>query len=319
MAAARAFAAQRPAAQPLGVVTFNATPSVLSKPTTDGDSLSSALSHRPTLTRGTHIYDALAAALHEIDPGEVRRRGRGGPLGRARLRQHRDARARSPRRERRHARLFTVGLQSSLFDPSSLRSIAGLGGGEYLGAASPSALAAIYRSLGDQLANAYTIRYLSSVPIGCQREGGRDRRRRARDVRLHRADHSHARRAAGGAQGQRRRQRALPVEQGRRGDRGDRCPAAYHRRDRPALPASCTARRAAPAASATTATRRSRPTTRRCLRAGAIAELGWRGSLRPSSSRGWTSAPRSSSRRRSAGPSCWRSSRRSSSARLSWA
>jgi tight adherence protein B len=59
-----------------------------------------------------------------------------------------------------------VGLESSLFDPSTLRSIAGLGNGEYLGAASPRALSAIYRSLGDQLANAYRIQYLSTAPTG---------------------------------------------------------------------------------------------------------------------------------------------------------
>jgi len=55
MAAARAFAGQRPAAQPLGIVTFNATPSVLAKPTTDSEALTKALASQPKLVRGTHI------------------------------------------------------------------------------------------------------------------------------------------------------------------------------------------------------------------------------------------------------------------------
>jgi tight adherence protein B len=166
MAAARAFAAQRPAAQPLGIVTFNATPNVLAKPTTDADTLNQALESRPTLVRGTHIYDALATALREIDPAKydaaavvILSDGHdyGSTATPAKIASAASA---------AHARLFTVGLESSLFDPSSLRSIANLGDGEYLGAASPRALAAIYRSLGDQLANAYTIRYLSTSPTG---------------------------------------------------------------------------------------------------------------------------------------------------------
>jgi tight adherence protein B len=166
MAAARAFAAQRPAAQPLGIVTFNATPKVLAQPTTDGSTLSQALQPRPALARGTHIYDALATGLKEIDPAKydaaaVVLLSDGHDYGSTATPAKIAAAARAA-----HARLFTVGLQSSLYDPKSLESIAGLGNGEYLGAASPKALSAIYRTLGDQLANAYTIRYLSTAPSG---------------------------------------------------------------------------------------------------------------------------------------------------------
>lgn len=166
MAAARAFAAQRPAAQPLGVVTFNVAPKVLAQPTTDASTLSQALQSRPELSRGTHIYDALAAALKEIDPAKydaaaVVLLSDGHDYGSDATPAKVAAAARAA-----HARLFTVGLQSSLYDPKSLETIAGLGNGEYLGAASPKALSAIYRTLGDQLANAYTIRYLSTAPSG---------------------------------------------------------------------------------------------------------------------------------------------------------
>jgi tight adherence protein B len=166
MAAARAFAAQRPAAQSLGIVTFNATPSVLTKPTTDADAIDRALAPAPRLTRGTHIYDALHTALGEIDPARfdaaaVVVLSDGHDYGSSATAAAVASQARAA-----HARLFTVGLRSSLFDPASLAAIANQGSGEYLGAASPTALARIYRELGDQLANAYVIRYLSTAPAG---------------------------------------------------------------------------------------------------------------------------------------------------------
>jgi tight adherence protein B len=166
MAAARAFAAQRPAAQSLGVVTFNVAPTVIAKPTSDGGALDSALAPTPKLTRGTHIYDALKATLAQVDPGKydaaaVVVLSDGHDYGSTATAQAIAAQAR-----RVHARLFTVGLRSSLFDPQTLRDIASQGSGEYLGAASPTALAGIYRRLGDQLANAYVVRYLSTAAAG---------------------------------------------------------------------------------------------------------------------------------------------------------
>jgi tight adherence protein B len=166
MAAARAFAAQRPAAQSLGIVTFNVTPTVLAKPTTNGDTLTQALTPAPALTRGTHIYDALKTTLDQIDPNRYDASAiivlsDGHDYGSASTAASIAAQA-----QRVHARLFTVGLRSSYFDPSTLKSIAATGAGEYLGAASPQALARIYRELGDQLANAYVVRYLSTAPAG---------------------------------------------------------------------------------------------------------------------------------------------------------
>lgn len=164
--AARAFAAQRPAAQSLGIVTFNVTPKVVAKPTSDGDTLTSALSQTPTLTRGTHIYDALKTTFAQIDPAKydgaaVVVLSDGHDYGSTATPAEVAAAA-----QRVHARVFTVGLRSSSYDPSTLRSIAANGSGEYLGAASPAALERIYRELGDQLANAYVIRYLSTAAAG---------------------------------------------------------------------------------------------------------------------------------------------------------
>jgi tight adherence protein B len=166
MAAARAFAQQRPAAQSLGVVTFNATPTVVAKPTNDGTALTAALAPTPKLVRGTHIYDALHTALAQVDPSKfdaaaVVVLSDGHDYGSTATAQSVAEQAKQV-----HARLFTVGLKSSSFDPRTLEDIARRGAGEYLGAASPKALSQIYQALGDQLANAYVVRYLSTIPAG---------------------------------------------------------------------------------------------------------------------------------------------------------
>ena len=75
MAAARAFTARNPG-QPLSVVFFNAKPTVALPLTTDPDQVAKVLAKAPKLAEGTHIYDALAAAVAQV---------RGSALGAARI------------------------------------------------------------------------------------------------------------------------------------------------------------------------------------------------------------------------------------------
>ena len=75
MAAARAFAARNPG-QPLSVVFFNAKPTVALPLTTDRAQVKKVLAKAPKLAEGTHIYDALAAAVAQV---------RGSGLGAARI------------------------------------------------------------------------------------------------------------------------------------------------------------------------------------------------------------------------------------------
>ena len=164
MAAARALASQRPAAQSLGVIAFNGTTSVLLKPTRDPTAISDVLKGSPTLESGTHIYDAVATAMRLVDPKQfdaaaVVVLSDGNDIGSTITAEQAAAAA-----QRGHAHLFTVGLRSGSFDPATLRDLAARGGGEFLGSATPAALAGIYKRLGDQLANAYVIRYVSTAP-----------------------------------------------------------------------------------------------------------------------------------------------------------
>src|SRR6185312_4298626 len=75
MVAARAFAARNPG-QPMSVVFFNAKPTVAVELTTDRARVSKVLAKAPKLAEGTHIYDALAAAVAQV---------RGSAVGAARV------------------------------------------------------------------------------------------------------------------------------------------------------------------------------------------------------------------------------------------
>jgi tight adherence protein B len=163
MAAARAFVRQRPDQQALGVVTFNDAPQVLVGPTRDTQAIERALAPQPQLRRGTHIYDALGAAVKQIagpkfDAAAIVLLSDGHDYGSTTSFDRLVAASR-----RAHAKLFTVGLRSSYYDPSTLVDIARRGLGEYVGAATPAKLTALYERLGSELSAAYSLRYLSSA------------------------------------------------------------------------------------------------------------------------------------------------------------
>jgi tight adherence protein B len=162
MRAARAFAAKRNSQQPLGVVTFNVQPRTLLPPTTDQAAIDSALAGTPSLfARGTHINDAVAAALRLLEQANIA----GGSIVVLSDGADTGSRAGVPdvadRARAAGVRIFTVALRSRSFDPSVLRSLASSGGGRYSETASSRALAGIYGALGSELANQYLIRYRS--------------------------------------------------------------------------------------------------------------------------------------------------------------
>jgi tight adherence protein B len=166
LAAARAFAAQRPAYQPLGVITFSDTAQVAVPFTTDAAAIRQGLAGAPKLRPYTHIYDAVESSLAAIksehlaggavvvlsDGHDHGSTATPGALGRA--------------ARRAGVRLITVGIQSPDFDPSNLHELAAAGGGDYVGAASSAALVALYRDLGNRLSNAYVVRYRSTAAAG---------------------------------------------------------------------------------------------------------------------------------------------------------
>lgn len=166
LAAARAFADQRPASQPLGVLTFNETTSVIVPPTTDAAVIERALAERPPLAPATRLYDAVkvsAETLRDADyeGGAVVVLSDGNDFGSTAT-----AEAVGRQARRNGIRVVTVGVQSRDFDPSSLEELALAGGGEYAGAASSADLASLYRGLSERLADAYVVRYRSTAPAG---------------------------------------------------------------------------------------------------------------------------------------------------------
>ena len=166
MAAARAFARRRGPEQPLAVVTFNSRPSVLLPFTTDEAKIERALAALPQLGRSTHVNDAAAAAVRLLRTAGME----GGSV--IVLSDGADTGSRAPvpavtgEARRAGVRLFTVGLESGAFDPSSLRDLAA--GGRYTAARSPEDLERIYDALATELASEYLIRYRSLAGPGRQ-------------------------------------------------------------------------------------------------------------------------------------------------------
>ena len=166
MSAARAFATERPAAQPLGIVTFNGSNSTLLTPTTDADAIDAALASTPPLAAGTHIYDAASAGLDLLrktgsSAGAVVVLSDGADSGSIAT-----ARGVAAAAENASGRIFTIGVQSRSYDGATLNTLATATNGEYLGAATGGKLRSVYRDLGGQLANAYQVRYSSQAAAG---------------------------------------------------------------------------------------------------------------------------------------------------------
>ena len=161
MAAARAFAASRNANLQLAFVTFDGTAKVSLPFTVSSNRIATALSQVPTVAYGTHIYDAIARAeamlaAAKIQAGSIIVLSDGADTGS----QSTGAAVASAARAA-HIRLYTVGIKSSKFDPSTLVSIAAAGGGEYTLAKSTQVLAPLFDQLSQRISREYVLRYKS--------------------------------------------------------------------------------------------------------------------------------------------------------------
>ena len=164
MKAAQAFADRRAAEQELGVVTFSRDVSVALPLTTDDTAISQVLSQQPRLAVSTHLYDAVAEAVRELEGqgisnGSVVVLSDGRDIGSSATLDQvvRLARAAG-------VRVFGVGLQSSRFDPAALRRLAG--SGTYADARRPQQLSGIFDALGSKLAREYLVTYRSQASPG---------------------------------------------------------------------------------------------------------------------------------------------------------
>lgn len=164
--AARAFAHERNGRQPFALVTFG-TDSRVALPFTDDESrIGDALRSPATPRGGTHMYDAALRSVKLVSDsglpgGFVVVLSDGTDHGSKAGSDEVLAAAR-----RANVRVYTVGLRSTRFDPVALGKLAEGGGGDYSEADSAKELREIYRALGAQLSNAYTIRYRSLAGPG---------------------------------------------------------------------------------------------------------------------------------------------------------
>jgi tight adherence protein B len=164
MAAARAFMGQRTADLPVAVIAYNPEVTVLTDFTTNAGQLSAAVAKAPPLAEGTHVYDALIeAARMAKEEGLERttavllsdgnRRGVQASLPDT-LEALNDT----------NVRVIAVGLQSPLYDESTLTTLAQRTGGGYVGKHTPAQLDSIFAEISSRISREYVLTYRSLLP-----------------------------------------------------------------------------------------------------------------------------------------------------------
>lgn len=159
--AARAFAVKRAGTQRLAIVTFDRTSRVLLRFTTDAAAIGAALTARPALAEGTHVYDGVRRAAQLIRAAAV------GPAAIVVLSDGADTGSKASAADvdraanAAGARIFSVGLRSREFAAGPLRRMADSTGGAYTEASSSAQLTGIYDALSARFASEHIVRYRS--------------------------------------------------------------------------------------------------------------------------------------------------------------
>jgi len=166
MSAARAFAARRNVNQRLALVTFDASNTLALPFTGSQRKIEAALAKTPRLAFGTHIYDAVATAVTQIQAARVQTGvivllSDGGDTGSTLSLEQASNLAKSA-----HVRIYSVGLRGATFRPGSLQGLASATGGSFSEARNTTELAQIYDQLGLKLANQYVVTYKSLLDPG---------------------------------------------------------------------------------------------------------------------------------------------------------
>lgn len=163
--AMRAFVRARNPLQPVGIVFFDQTARVAASMTSDNAKLDSALASIPQLHSGTHIFDAVAAALRllagaKLTGGSIALASDGQDTGSRITEQTVAAMGHS-----QGAHFYTIGIHDRSFVGTTLRGLASATGGVYTSVNSES-LVSLYHDLGVALSNQYLIRYRSRSRLG---------------------------------------------------------------------------------------------------------------------------------------------------------
>jgi tight adherence protein B len=169
--AARSFAQQRSAKQPLGVVEFNTVARIALPLTTDPTAIANTLAAAPPLASGTHIFNAVSVGLQmlaraKVTGGAIILLSDGaltGTLSRQ-ASQQRKAQVFSAAAAE-NVRVYAIGVHDRAFNRRTLQSLAATAGGTYTEVTS-AGLPSLLRELGTELSTQYLIRYRSLASPG---------------------------------------------------------------------------------------------------------------------------------------------------------
>lgn len=171
--AARSFAQQRSAQQPLGVVYFDSVSRIVLPLTTDHGAIGRVLAVTPPLARGTHIFNAVSTGLQmlaraNVTGGAIIVLSDGAITGRLSEQASRQRKAQVITTARaQNVRVYAIGVHDHAFDGGNLRSLAAAAGGTYAEVNS-AGLAPLLRELGTELSNEYLVTYRSLAPLDSQ-------------------------------------------------------------------------------------------------------------------------------------------------------
>jgi tight adherence protein B len=163
IAAAKAFVNTLPPGVPVGVLTFSDTPRVLLKLEADRSRVSSVLDSITDTAEGTALYDGVgeAAALFEgSGQHNIVLVTDGRDVGSARTLDEAIAAAQHAK-----AAVFTVGIEGTRTDFTSLQTLAARTGGTFATASSTD-LSRLYSEIAGELSQQYLVLYRSTAPGG---------------------------------------------------------------------------------------------------------------------------------------------------------
>jgi len=166
--AVQLLAAQRAGNQELGIIAFDANPTLYLPLTSNAASISQAVQALPPIGAGTHILPALDLAVQELAAARV-------AAGAIILLS--DGADREPvtqltpaivaaQARAAHIEIFTVGMRDRYYTPASMAQLAQIGGGQFIQAVSASQVERIFGRIQADLTSSWLIRYRSSQPLG---------------------------------------------------------------------------------------------------------------------------------------------------------
>jgi tight adherence protein B len=161
--AEQTFANHRQGSEELGAINFNRSSKVVLPLTTSATKITSALSTVPSVAVGTHIYDAVADAEAMLTDAHIKS---GSIVVLSDGADRHSTKTLQDVAPAAHIRIYTVGLESPTFKPSTLKALAAAGNGAYAPAKSASDLASIFDALGRQISSQYIVQYTSPTKLG---------------------------------------------------------------------------------------------------------------------------------------------------------